>query len=182
VLFVGRLSAEKNVSLFLSACERLVSEGRAFQAVVVGEGPEGAKLSEMLHTRPWLHWIPRAHRGQVLDLMFTSSALAICSIYEGLPTVLVEALGAGLPVVSTDVGRSREFLREPTGLVVEADPRSFSDALQRILALDPAMLHRADPELRKRIDFKTTASTIAAVLRDVSACPRASRRRYGSLE
>src|SRR2546427_12920753 len=65
ILFVGRLSPEKNVSLFLAACDYLASSGQKFNAVVVGEGPEGDGLAATLTRRPWHRRIPRTSPDQV---------------------------------------------------------------------------------------------------------------------
>jgi len=151
VLFVGRLSPEKNVSLFLAAGDHLASSGQKFNAVVVGEGPEGDRLAA----------------DQVLDLMAVANVLAITSTYEGLPIVLLEALGSGLPVVSTDVGRARHFLRGATGVVVEPDPAAFARALREALLARQTKRGSIDPAIRTAIDFRTTARSIATILRQV---------------
>ena len=54
ILFVGRLSKEKNVPLFVAACDRLAASGQDFTAVLVGDGPERDRLEGMLSGRPWL--------------------------------------------------------------------------------------------------------------------------------
>ena len=167
VLFVGRLSPEKNVSLFLAAGDHLASSGQKFNAVVVGEGPEGDRLAATLSKRPWLRWVPRTSHDQVLDLMAVANVLAITSTYEGLPIVLLEALGSGLPVVSTDVGRARHFLRGATGVVVEPDPAAFARALREALLARRTKRGSIDPAIRTAIDFRTTARSIATILRQV---------------
>src|SRR5207245_4995340 len=99
-----------------------------------GEGLDGARLAAAPSRRPYLLLIPQTSHDQVLDLMAVANVLAITSTYEGLPIVLLEALGSGLPVVSTDVGRARHFLRGSTGVVVEPDPAAFSRALRDALS------------------------------------------------
>src|SRR2546427_8122019 len=99
ILFVGRLSPEKNVSLFLAACDYLASTGQKFNAVVVGEGPEEDRLVATRSSRPWLRWVPRTSHDQVLDLMAGGDVLAVTSPYVGLPLVLLGAPWFGLPGV-----------------------------------------------------------------------------------
>ena len=63
---------------------------------------------------------------------------------EGMPTVIFEAMAAGIPVVATDVGAVSELIDRPeAGIVVPADDESaLAAALQRVVA---------DPDLRERL-------------------------------
>ena len=63
---------------------------------------------------------------------------------EGLPQVLYEAMGSGLPIVATDVGGVREALDDGrAGLIVP--PRDLQAVVDAVLRLD------SDPELRRRL-------------------------------
>jgi glycosyltransferase involved in cell wall biosynthesis len=165
VLFVGRLYAEKNVRLFLDACDELHSRSVTFQAVVVGDGPERNFLELAVSQRPWLHWIPRLERSRVLDLMAVSTSLVISSRSEGIPLVLVEAIASGLPVVSTEVGRANELLRPSNGKVVISDPKCIADALQDVMTWDRDLVRQACEALEPAIDFKKTLESLVVILR-----------------
>jgi glycosyltransferase involved in cell wall biosynthesis len=169
VLFVGRLHREKNVRLFLQACDELVRIRPALQVMIIGEGPEASLVAEWMRSRPWIHWIERLPRDVVLDFMSESKALAVTSTYEGLPMVMLEALASALPVVSTDVGRAAEFLRPPHGRVVPASPQAFSEALGDVLTWDEDEVSTAVESLRPLIDFENTIHSIASILREVRA-------------
>jgi glycosyltransferase involved in cell wall biosynthesis len=169
LLFVGRLSPEKNVDLFVQSCDALASSGARFTGLVVGDGPEAAHLRELQKTRRWLRWLPALPHDQLLDLMAVASALGICSSYEGLPTVLLEAVASGLPVVSTDVGRSRELLHRPIGIVAEASPEAFASAFRQLMTQDRGAIRAATQPILTAIDFRTTAHAVAKVLRDARA-------------
>ena len=95
-----------------------------------------------------------------MELMGYSDLLAIGSSYEGLPTVLLEAVCAGLPVVSTNVGRAGELLGPANGVVVERSPRDFADGIIRASRLDRALVGEAARQLRPRLDFRRTADAI----------------------
>ncbi len=167
-LFVGRLSAEKNVPLFVAACDGLRQVGARFQAVVVGDGPQSTDVRVAAKTRSWLHWIPRATHDEVLDLMAVSSVLAVCSKYESGPLVLLEAVASGLPVVSTDVGRSRELLDPSLGTIVETESASLAIALQKWISAIGERGRRSASWSSDSIDFRKTAELLGAVIRSVS--------------
>ncbi len=169
LLFVGRLSPEKNLSLFVSSCDALLADGSRFAALVVGDGPEAPTLKALQQARPWLHWVPGVPHDRLIDLMAVSNVLAICSSYEGLPTVLLEAIASGLPVVSTDVGRSRELLHPPVGIIADRFPGAFADGFRRLMVVDRKDVRAAANALRPAIDFRSTARAVVEALRAAQA-------------
>jgi glycosyltransferase involved in cell wall biosynthesis len=172
VLFVGRLSPEKNVQLFLQACDELVRIRPSLQAIVIGAGPDASRVREWAKTRPWIRWLERIPRDDVLDLMSVSKALAVTSTYEGLPTVMLEAIASGLPVVSTNVGRALELLRPPIGRIVAASPKAFVDALADVLSWNKDEVLKALELVRPLINFENTIRSIASILREVQGAQR----------
>lgn len=106
VLFVGRLDTLKGISLL---CERWSDAPSAFELRVIGGGPLEAELRQ---NYPDIHFLGQRPASEVAELMRSSRAIIIPSIwYEGLPNVVVESLGHGLPMlisstmaVSDDLG------------------------------------------------------------------------------
>jgi glycosyltransferase involved in cell wall biosynthesis len=107
---VGRLSREKGVDIFLHSLARLASRVPAVTGVVIGEGAIEANLraqAERLNLGDRV-----VFTGHVDDIASAYSALdlmVVPSRSEGLPSVLLEALQADLPVVSTSVGAMIEI-------------------------------------------------------------------------
>jgi glycosyltransferase involved in cell wall biosynthesis len=135
---IGRLSEEKGVDVFLHACHRLQSQGHAFTACVAGDGPQ----RDVLHALAGRLGL----RDRVMFLGQLDSAaglypqldlLVIPSRSEGMPNVLLEALGADVPVVSTRVGAVPDVLQDAAAgvLVQPDDPEGLAagilEALQR---------------------------------------------------
>ncbi len=100
---VARLSAVKNHALLLrAAAQALPEDGRL---LLVGDGPERARLVALARE---LGLSDRAlfvgGRHGVPQILAALDAFALCSIAEGLPLAVLEAMAAGLPVVATAVG------------------------------------------------------------------------------
>ncbi len=99
----GRLHAEKDFALLLRAFARAEKQCPALRLIVLGEGPERRRLEQLSRTlgieRTVL--LP-GHVDNPYAFMSRASAFVLSSIYEGLPTVLIEALACGAPVISTD--------------------------------------------------------------------------------
>ena len=169
VLFVGRLYPEKDIQLFIAACDLLQQPGSTLHAVVVGKGMQDGVVEDAVATRPWLHWIPNlSQHSDLLDLMAASSVLAVTSRYEGIPLVLTEAIGLGTPVVSTDVGMARELLRGRLGRVVDSTPSAFAEGIRDVLAWERADVKKAGQEATPRLDFRTTMDALSSVVRSVA--------------
>jgi glycosyltransferase involved in cell wall biosynthesis len=107
LLFVGRLSEEKGISLLLKAWKRARPEG--LRLLVIGDGPLGHQMTAL---PPGVQYAGRLPHDQVLDQMRSARALIFPSQwYEGQPMVLLEALACGLPVLGSAHGGVGELVR-----------------------------------------------------------------------
>lgn len=131
VLFVGRLSPEKGVSVLLDAWERIMPT--SLQLLVVGDGPQREFLQRRYTTGVrFLGW---REREEVRRLMLTSRALVFTSIwYESFALTVVEALAAGLPVLAAGLGAAGDVVQTlgPEWLVPSADADGWAAALRHL--------------------------------------------------
>ena len=149
VLFAGRLSKEKGLPLIVRACSIVRAEGerKSLELTVAGDGPLRGWLQDRCRSTRWIHALGRVPHSELMELMVRSDLLTIGSSYEGLPTVLLEALCAGLPIVSTNVGRARELLGRESGVVVERTPGDFAEGIVRASKLDRLEAAKAGAQL-----------------------------------
>ncbi|WP_437229507.1 glycosyltransferase [Planctomicrobium sp. SH661] len=134
ILAVGRLHPQKGFLFLLKAFSLLHRNVPASRLLIVGDGPQRAELVAAAQ-REQLPVQFAGYRRDVPAIMRQSDVLAMPSQWEGMPNVVLEAMQAGLPVVTTDVeGISDLVGNEQQGLVVtRGDARGFAAALQRIL-------------------------------------------------
>ena len=136
ILGAGRLTAAKNFSLLIAAFES-VRKVRDARLIIIGEGTERKNLEHLIEERGLENSVDLV--GFVHDAanyMFHSNVFALSSNWEGLPTVLVEALSLGVPIVSTDCPSGPgEILRDALHyrLVSVGDLHAFSTALLELL-------------------------------------------------
>jgi len=112
ILGVGRLAQQKGFDVLMRAFA-LVREQQVAKLMILGEGQERSKLEDLarelgVEQDVWLPgYIENPH-----PYMARSTVFVLSSNYEGFGVVLVEALAAGLPIVSTDCESGpREVLR-----------------------------------------------------------------------
>lgn len=119
LLFVGRLSVEKNIPALIEAVAAARS-GADITLTILGSGPEEAALQALaakLGVEDIVAFVPWSE--DVPVVMAAHDVLCLVSWYEGWGIVSVEAAAAGMPVIMTDVGCAGEFIvHEAHGLVV----------------------------------------------------------------
>ena len=147
---VCRLVPKKGVEVLLEALHLLARRGIAFQATIVGDGPERTRLQETLDAL--------GLAGKV-SMPGSRNSSAVCSLMRGIdlfvlasrktpdgdsdatPTVLGEAMAMGLPVVSTRVSGIPEIVPEEAGILVEpGNAYALADAISYLSGLPPHQL------------------------------------------
>ncbi len=154
ILQVARLDHLKDHSTALRAMERLVCERPEARLILVGEGPERARIEAEIDQRR-LKGVVRllGLRTDVPRLLAAADLFLLSSISEGIPVTLIEAMGAALPIAATDVGGVSEVVvNEGTGLLAPAgDDRALAAAVAR-LAEDRALRQRLGQAGRERAE------------------------------
>ena len=153
---VGRLSPEKNYLHLLRALPKLRRDGIPFRLQIIGEGPERKNLEE---------YITRKKLGDCVQLLgwqenpypyMKAADMIVCSSrYEGLSTVVTEALILGRPVVTTPCNGMAELLGESEfGLIAESDDNGLHRALRRMLTEPGLGQHYAEQAARRGRAFR----------------------------
>jgi colanic acid/amylovoran biosynthesis glycosyltransferase len=170
LLFVGRFVEKKGLSVLIAALKRLQAEGRAPEAVIVGDGPLGdairAEAASLSGVR-FLGWQPPE---AVAVLMREAGLLVVPSLRaaggdaEGLPSVAVEAMALGLPVLASDeagLGGVAEAIvpARDAGAMATAIAALMADPARR-MSLGEAGYARA----RQDFDAKVQSARLEAVL------------------
>lgn len=135
-LYVGRFSSEKNLPLLLQAFKAAAEGKDDVRLQLLGDGPLKPALQEEVQALgirdkvqflPWSDGVPQ--------FMAKADILCLASLHEGFAMVLVEAMAAGMPVVTTDVGCAGEWVKHgEAGLVVPIkNNEAYADALREML-------------------------------------------------
>ncbi|WP_282058321.1 glycosyltransferase family 4 protein [Lentibacter algarum] len=135
LLFVGRLAAVKGLPVLLRALAHVPEA----TLTIVGDGPQRGDIEALidalnLHERVQL--MGYRSQDEVAELLSQSRALVLPSFAEGLPVVLMEAMAAGLPVITTQIAGVPELVkdRENGWLVAAGDEDGLRGAIEALLA------------------------------------------------
>jgi glycosyltransferase involved in cell wall biosynthesis len=168
VAIVGVLRPGKGHELAVSAVEELRRELPGLRLLIVGEGPARDHV-EQLAARLGPAAVLTGHRDDVMAVLDAADVLLHPSLADVFPTVLLQALAAGLPIVASEVGGIPEIVEDGrTGLLVPPPLTAsvFAEPLGRVLR--DADLRRVLAEQgRRRFEQEFTADRWAARLRSV---------------
>jgi glycosyltransferase involved in cell wall biosynthesis len=175
LLALGRLVPKKGFGVLLEACRLLAEQGVDFHLTLAGDGPEGKTLQEMIRrfglerrvTLPG--FVPHNQVPGLLaeaDLFLMPSVILPHGDRDGLPNVILEAMGHAVPVIATPVNGIPEAIYpgETGWLVPPGDAVSLAGAVREALA---------HPEEAQRRALKG---------RDLVGREFASRKNYGRLK
>lgn len=142
LVMVARFQAQKDHATLFHALELL--EALPWSLSLVGDGPDQNRWKTWVEQRGWTNRVEFVgYTRDVAPVLARSDVFVLASRWEGFPNSILEAMRAGLPVVSSDVGGVNEaVVHERTGLVVpKEDPRALANALELLLG---------DRDLRRR--------------------------------
>lgn len=166
ILLVSRLTRLKGFQWFLQGVAGVKLD---YDVHIVGEGPmrpELERLAQATPTRVVFHgWIDNdAH--ELRELYESASIFVFPSEAENFPTVLLEAMDAGLAIVTTDVKGCPEVVGEAGVLVPPRSPQALATAVRELMAT-PEQITRLGQGARNRLatmfDWETVAAQYLAV-------------------
>jgi glycosyltransferase involved in cell wall biosynthesis len=172
ITHVGRFTRQKNHALLIQAVAQIHS-AHPWLLLLVGEGELRPAVEEMVKAHGLADRVRfMGVRGDIPQILNASDIFVLSSRYEGNPMSVMEAMAAGLPVVSTAVGGVPELVEEgQTGLLVPSeDENALSSALQRLID---------DTDLRRTMGAR--AREVALTRFDARVMTRAYETLYETL-
>jgi glycosyltransferase involved in cell wall biosynthesis len=181
VIAAGRLNLQKGFDLLIPAFAAVARRHPDWRLRIYGSGPERARLQAQIDELGAGEQIALLGRSERLgEAMAEASIFALSSRWEGFPMVLLEALGAGLAVVSFDCPTGpRDIIRDGRegALVPAENVDAFAAALEALI--DDPSRRRAFAEAARRragdFDVAAVGAHIGGLLAQLGAQERPRR-------
>jgi len=137
-LFVGRIDREKGL-FDLVECGRYLFKDRSdINFVIAGKGRDLKKLKNKTKNfgfKDKFIFLGQVEKDSLVKLYQNATLFVFPSYHEGLPSVVLEAMSCGLPILATDVRGNRDLITNGKNgiLVPPREPKKLSDEINRLL-------------------------------------------------
>jgi glycosyltransferase involved in cell wall biosynthesis len=173
-LAVGRFETPKDYPTMLRAFARVRERNSEVVLLLVGRGSlqqETESLARSLDLGGSVRFLGVRH--DIPEIMSAAEGYVMSSEWEGMPMVLLEAAGAALPIVTTDVGGNGQVVQDPeTGFLIRpSSPEDLAGAMLRLMRLPEserrAMGARGRERIRSQYSLSRTVERWEEVYREV---------------
>jgi len=173
LLVLGRHDPHKNIARVLQAFSRL--DNRDIQLKLVGTPdrrytPGLKQLAEELGIGKRCHWIPWVSDAERLELLNTTQALVMASLWEGFGLPALEALACGTAVISSTTGALPEVVGDVAILVDPRNTAAIADAMAEAINNPniPSLARTYGPLRAAKFQWKDTARQIETLLKEIA--------------
>jgi glycosyltransferase involved in cell wall biosynthesis len=174
-VFVGELRRLKGVDVALDAIAD-VRRTRPVSAVFVGDGPDAAAFKQQAKNLRISDCVTFPGAMRARDAFSLGRVLLMPSRAESLPYIVLEAIGAGVPLIATNVGGIPEIIAPEHGtLLPPADVPALVKVMHQALS-HPALFRTKAIALRAAIQSRFTVNAMATGITSFYAAPERARR------
>lgn len=153
---VGNIYPVKNYLFLVECFAEVCSDTNNLKLQIVGDGVQRVELEEKIHSLGLSDKVSvTGVVSNVENYLADADVYVACSLFEGLPISMLEAMAAGLPIVSTDVGGVREIVISGTNgyLVPLGEKEQYVDALKKVILDKEARNRLSDSSKKMSLDF-----------------------------
>ena len=171
VLQVGRFSPVREIARYaarvLAALQSVAARGLEVEWTLVGAGPDLQKIQQLL-SQPGdvsVRFLGAVPNVEIAGHYSAADLFILPSYREGMPRVAMEAMAAGLPLVSTDAGGTADLFgpKQRAFVIPRDDAALFAATVERLL-LDPQL--RADLGRENRAEMRRFSTPAVAKMYD----------------
>jgi glycosyltransferase involved in cell wall biosynthesis len=164
-MYAGRIDREKGVLDLIKCGEYICRKRPDIFFVIAGEGLDLNLLKQKakeLNLQDRFIFLGQVGRDQIIKWYHKADIFILPSYHEGLPTVLLEAMSCGLPVIATNVRGNRDLISHgENGILVPAhSPKKMAEAVSSLMD-DDTIRHKIGQNARNTIEKKYTWDKIS---------------------
>ncbi len=174
-LFVGRFALNKGINVLAQAVKELNEAGYSEKFIfnLVGKGPLFDTYTKQYAFKN-LNFLGFADDDKLNELYRTNDVFVLPTLFEGMPTVVLEAMAHGMPIIVTDVGATREMVDGTNGYIIEKNDvislkKAILDYSNLSAAEKKSMSEASYSRVKDKFTWKIVAAKHAELFRTLSA-------------
>jgi glycosyltransferase involved in cell wall biosynthesis len=154
IISVGRLYPQKNQEMMIRAFAKIADEFPHWQLVIYGEGPLRAELEFLVSSFKLQNRVLLPGRTEhVIEELRKSKIFCMSSDYEGMSNAVVEAFCVGLPIITTKVSGTEDFINDgENGFLLDIGDTDGMEKAMRILMSNDVLRRRMGEKSRSEAD------------------------------
>jgi glycosyltransferase involved in cell wall biosynthesis len=163
ILFVGRFAANKGINILMDTAVQMNNGGykEELEFHLVGKGPLFEHFTSMVK-EPNIIFHGFADDDKLNQLYRECDVFVLPTLFEGMPTVVLEAMSYSLPIIVTDTGATTEMVDQQNGYIIEkSSVISLKDAISQYFVLNENMRKRLSEKSYQRVQENFTWPVIA---------------------
>ncbi|MBK9318337.1 MAG: glycosyltransferase family 4 protein [Bacteroidetes bacterium] len=163
LLFVGRFAFNKGINILMEAVQQLNNEGYKNRLIfnLVGKGPLYEQYIKDYRFDN-VNFIGFADDAHLTELYKQNDLFVFPTRFEGMPTVVLEAMAAGMPIIVSDTGATAELVSSDNGYLIETNNvRALKWAIQCFYQLNPDERMALSERSYKKVTEKFTWQKVA---------------------
>ncbi|MEP7262896.1 MAG: glycosyltransferase family 4 protein [Bacteroidota bacterium] len=163
LLFVGRFAGNKGIHILMKAVEDLNKEGylKRLHFQLAGKGPLYEEYIKK-YNFPNVTFHGFTSDEKLKELYLENDAFVFPTLYEGMPTVVLEAMAAGMPVIVSDTGATAELVDHSNGFLIEKNNvRALKCAVQGLYQMTPQQRAQLSANSFERVKKQFTWPVVA---------------------
>lgn len=160
-LYLGRLGQRKGAYDLIQAINELYESGQSIHGIMAGDGSDRQQVIDKLNNKSLIEfpgWVDGDHK---IELIRQCRYMILPQYNEGVPVQIIEAMAAGKPVITTNVGGIPDIVQEENGIII--NPGDIEALKTAILALEnnDTMCEQIGNNNREKAAGFTTAASKA---------------------
>ncbi len=162
-IFVGRFAFNKGIDVLMEAIKKVNASGYSEKTkfVLVGKGPEYDRITAT-YKEPNVVFTGGADDDTLFRLYRESDVFVLPTLFEGMPTVALEAMSYGLPVIITDTGATLELAGDDNAIIIEKRSiDSLAAAIRKMTDMHAVERQKMSEASVKKVSSNFTWSVVA---------------------
>jgi len=155
ILFVGRLTEQKQPEILIKTLKRLTKNKKEFHCFIIGNGPEFGKIKKLINRlgiKKSISMLGALPNSEVEKYMDASDLFFLPSKFEGISLAIFEAMSKALCIVGANVGGQKELVTKNTGYLIE--PQNSNDQIEKYSLIIGSLIDNLNTVKEKGINAR----------------------------